>query len=245
MWAECGDILPLDLRAWRAIEALHRVVTRRLVDTAEEHDVLEALLDGSKPPIPEEAEDLHGLLFAPFRYPPLPWGSRFGVRWQRGIWYGALEVRTALAEVAFYRLVFLDQSDAELGPLDLRFTAFRARVHTAAGARLESFAQHQDALCAPDDYGPTQRLGEAMRDAGVEAFTYASARDAQRGLNVGVLAPDALRDAELGESTRWLCHLNAQVVEFRPHDLLAPAGDVLRFPRSAFEVDGRLPVPAG
>lgn len=239
--------MPLDLRAWRAVEAMHRVVTRRLVDSAEEHDVLEALLGGSKPPIPPEAEGLHGLLFAPFRYPPLPWGSRFGVRWQRGIWYGAVELRTALAEVAFYRLVFLDQTDAELGPLDLRFTAFRARVRTKQGADLsaEPFAAHDAVLRAPEDYGPTQALGEAMREAGVEAFVFTSARDRAGGRNVGVLDPSALREAGLGEATRWLCHLNARVVEFRPHDLLAPAGDVLRFPRAFFEVDGRLPVPVG
>src|SRR5206468_1269503 len=34
---------------------------------------------------------------------------------ERGIWYGSLALPTASAEVAYYRLIFLDASAAELG----------------------------------------------------------------------------------------------------------------------------------
>jgi len=41
------------------------------------------------------------LLFPPFRYPPLKWGSRFGTEYQRGLFYGSQLLATALAEVAY------------------------------------------------------------------------------------------------------------------------------------------------
>src|SRR3569833_2223715 len=63
---------------WRVVEDQFRASTRKLVDTLEEHDQLEALLEKDKPPYPFDADDLHNLLKTPFRYhPPPPFGSRF------------------------------------------------------------------------------------------------------------------------------------------------------------------------
>jgi hypothetical protein len=50
------------------VEAQHVVSTMRLVDSAAEQDLLEQLLEGSKPALPPAARPLHYLLATPFRY---------------------------------------------------------------------------------------------------------------------------------------------------------------------------------
>ena len=104
-----GSSSPLDGRAWRAVEAQHTTATRKLCDSSEEQEILEELIEGHKPPRPtgDELAGLHYLLATPFRYPPLPHGSRFGTRSERALWYGAEEPRTCFAEVAYCRLLFL------------------------------------------------------------------------------------------------------------------------------------------
>ena len=67
---------PLAMHAFRMVETQHIAATMRLVDTAAEQDLLEQMLDASKPPLPLEAQGIHYLLAAPFRYLP-PTGSRF------------------------------------------------------------------------------------------------------------------------------------------------------------------------
>ena len=93
------------------VESQHLFSTRKLVDSEAEHRVLEELIEGHKP---KGERGLHFLLATPFRYPPLPHGSRFGTRGQHGIWYGAVEQRTAFAESAYYRLLFLEGTAADL-----------------------------------------------------------------------------------------------------------------------------------
>src|SRR6185436_5312824 len=112
IWTRCAggsELRTLRLSPWRVVEAQHQVSTRKLVDSTEEQILLEELIDSVKPPDITSGR-LHYLLFTPFRYPPLPHGSRFGGRHERGIWYGSLELRSAFAEVAYYRLLFIEGS---------------------------------------------------------------------------------------------------------------------------------------
>jgi len=114
IWTRCAgdsEIRPLHNSPWRVVEAQHQVSTRKLVDSAEEQALLEDLIDRVKPPDATGGR-LHYLLFTPFRYPPLAHGSRFGGRHERGIWYGSVERRSAFAEVAYYRLLFLEGTQA-------------------------------------------------------------------------------------------------------------------------------------
>ncbi len=120
IWTRCGDVSSRRLfaaRAFRAVEAQHRISTRKLTDSDAEQVLLEELLEDSKPAVTGELEGLHYLLFTPFRYPPLRHGSRFGVKTERGIWYGSQTLPTCFAEVAYYRLVFLEGTAADLSPL--------------------------------------------------------------------------------------------------------------------------------
>jgi RES domain-containing protein len=91
------------LKLWRAVEAQHRVSTMALVDTLEEQALLEHILDDSKPALDPGLKPLHYLLFTPFRYPPLPNGSRFRSATDPGVFYGAEAGRTACAELGYWR----------------------------------------------------------------------------------------------------------------------------------------------
>jgi hypothetical protein len=232
--------------AWRVVEGQHVISTRKLVDSREEQDVLEGLIEERKPPLPDEPEvdGLHYLLSTPFRYPPLRHGSRFGTRNEPALWYGSTRVRAALAETAYYRLLFLEGTAADLGPLVLELTAFRVQYRTSRGADLcrDPFDKYHSTLAAPNDYAQTQRLGAAMRDAGVEAFRYPSARDAEGGVNVGLFTPRAFASRLPEKPQGWSAVLTRDAVEFVNKDFVHRR--VHRFPREQFEVDGRLPAPA-
>src|SRR5512139_856231 len=97
------NVIQADL--WRAVEAQHVASTMALVDTVAEQAVLERLVERSKPPVPREVAGLglHWLLFTPFRYPPPPGGSRFRGPTDPGVFYGADHLRTACAEVGYWR----------------------------------------------------------------------------------------------------------------------------------------------
>lgn len=251
IWTRCGarsSLRALTVAAWRVVESQHRTATLKLVDTLAEQELLEELIETHKPPEPSGAEfvGLHYLLAAPFRYPPLRHGSRFGTRLERGIWYGAVEDRTALAEVAYYRLLFLEGTRAEIEHVATEHSAFRVPIRTRAGVDLTAgrFRPFVGALTSPASYSATQPLGTAMRQHGVEAFRFVSARDPERGHGVGVFTPRAF--AAKSPSPRalatWHCSTTRAQVVFRRRDLLHDRS--LVFSRDDFTVGGALPRPA-
>ncbi|MEZ4422769.1 MAG: RES family NAD+ phosphorylase [Gemmatimonadota bacterium] len=246
IWTRCAGatrLAALDASPWRVVEAQHLVSTRKLVDSAAEQEVLEDLLDGAKPPDPA-AGRRHYLLSTPFRYPPLPWGSRFGGRQERGIWYGADTVRTALAETAYYRLLFLEGTAADLPALSSEHTVFRVGLRTDRGVDLTRppFDRHRDVLASPVDYTATQALGSAMRADGVEVARYRSARDVEGGTALAVFTPSVFGRHRPREFESWYVTSTRAAVEMLRRDFFRR--DVLRFPRADFLVDGALPRPA-
>jgi hypothetical protein len=227
------------------VEAQFRNSTRKLVDSDAEQQVLEDLIDRrAKLPVPEGFGDLHYLLYTPFRHPPLRNGSRFGTRLERGILYGARELPTAFAEVAYYRLVFLDGSAADLGDLRLDLTAFWFGIAAARGIDLSEspFREHEARISSKTRYGDSQQLGAEMRAAGVEACLYVSARAEGRSLNLAVFE-NVFRPGQPVREEPWTCTANREGAEFRARTLLGPERRH-SFARAQFEVAGRLPAPA-
>lgn len=170
---------------------------------------------GCTDPSTRSCARLHYLLFTPFRYPPLPRGSRFGTRRERGIWYGSIDHRTAFAEVSYYRFVFLEGTAADLGTVQTALTAFTAAVRTPRGVDLVGppFDAHRRAIASPTSYSSSQALGAAMRAAGVEAFRYPSARDLGRGTNVGVFVPAAFGSPKPKSFETWHCAASSDRVD--------------------------------
>ncbi len=246
IWIRCaGDsrIRALRIDAWRVVEAQHQVSTRKLVDSDSEQQTLEQLIEGTKPP-ERTRGSLHYLLFTPFRYPPLRHGSRFGRRTDPGIWYGSETQRTAFAEVAYYRIVFLEGTTADLGLLQTELTAFRADIRTERGIDLttRAFASVRALVTGKTTYDATQELGRAMRAAKVEAFRYGSARDAEGGVNVGVFVATAFGRRSPKSLETWYSVATRAHVEFLKRDYFARAA--FKFERAQFLVDGVMPTPA-
>lgn len=247
IWTQCAarfEPTRLAGSAWRAVESQHVTSTRKLVDSDDEQQLLESLIDTAKPPWPigRRFVGLHYLLATPFRHPPLRYGSRFGTRRERGIFYCAQTQVTVLAEKAYYVLLFLEGTEADIAPLTRPLTLFQVRMSTKKGADLvaEPFAAFTDDISSPTTYRTSQPLGTAMREAGVAAFRFQSARDPGKGANLGLFEPVFTTKKPL-HAEQWICTAGRQRVELQP----GPA--VMRsrtsFGREAFEVDGAFPAP--
>lgn len=246
IWTRCGarsNCCPVSGRAFRVVEAQHVVSTRKLVDDLEEQAVLEDLIETAKPPLPEDTAHLHWLLATPFRYPPLRHGSRFGRRHERGILYASLSVRSALTEAAYYRLLFLEGTEAELR-LQVELTVFTLGFATPHGIDLckPPFDEFRALISSRSTYRTSQPLGSAMRADGVEAFLFFSARDRPEGINLALIQPAALSARKPGRQEAWVCHAERSQVDFVRNNLVG-ARPVLSLPRSHFEVSGVLPSP--
>jgi len=246
IWTQCAGesrLRRLRLDAWRVVEAQHQVSTRKLVDSDAEQQLLEELIDSAKPPYTAPA-GLHYLLSTPFRYPPLRYGSRFGTRAEPSLWYGSDALPTALAEVAYYRLVFIEGSAADFGLLETQLTAYSVPIATARAVDLSTspFDAFHAAISSPASYVETQVLGSAMRAAGVEAFRWVSARCPRGGGNVGVFTPDAFGSKRPGRLETWHCAASRTRVDFVRRDYFDRAA--FSFGREEFLVNGLLPAPA-
>lgn len=253
LWDACQGpqhVQPIGGTLFRLVESQEQIATLDYVDTLEEQAVLESLLDAAKPPYPAGGARHHYLLRTPFRYPPLPWGSRFGARDAPSLLYGGLSQDVTLCEAAFYRFVFWASMAAPApGPTLLsQHSLFTVPYKTRQGVRLQEapFDRFRARLCDPADYGATQALGAAMRAAGVEAFEYASARDPQQRPCVALFGPQALAAMRPRSLAMWLCELSAERVVFRQASGAGPAaGTATRaFHREDFCVHGQLPLPA-
>lgn len=221
------------------MEAQHVVATLRLVDTLDEQALLESLIEATKPTIPPDCAGLHPLLATPFRYGRYPHGSRFRRAGRTpGVFYAAEAQATAVAEMAFYRLLFFAESPATPWPVGAaEYTGFRVRFAAEAidlmrpplAARAAEWRQ-------PTDYSACQALAEAVRHVGAGAIRYASVRDPAGGANIALLACRAFAARRPDRFETWRMRLNAfgvQAIREMPRLGLA-------FDRAAFAADPRI-----
>lgn len=205
-------------RLWRFVESQEQVATSSLVGSLAEQILLEEMLEVSKPPRPAATDHLDYLLATPFRYPPLPWGSRFGREWEPGIFYGACSLHTAQAEAAYYRLKFW-QGMRVLPPSGVFTTqhhSFSADYACEPGARLQDlpWARLRESLTQRTDYSTTQALGTWLRQSGLQGFEFESVRCPQKGINVALLTPEGLAGGKPEDMLHWLCQTKADGVVF-------------------------------
>ncbi len=249
IWMQCGgssNLRTIESKPWRVVESQQRISTRQLVDSDAEHFILEQLIEDSKPPVPDEANGYDFLLFSPFRYPPLRNGSRFGSPDEPSLWYGSELIETALAEMAYYRLLFFEGTAADLLPNQVPMSAFRVAVRSAAAVDLMAppFVDHVETIASKTNYGESQRLGSDMRAAGVELLRFTSARDSKRGANVALFTPKAFAMTKpLDPPTTWTCTVTGLRDVSWIRDGVG-GQERFEFPRSTFLVDGTLPAPA-
>ena len=182
-WA--GDV-------WRMVEAQHTASTMKIVDNDDEQDLLETLLEGSKPSQPATALVLDYLLATPFRYHPLRGGSRFRAITDPGVFYGAESVRTASAELGFWRWKFLKDAVGLERLEPVAHTAFSAAVSTLlVDLRQPPFSADAAAWLHPSNYAATQALAQLAREANVGGIQYQSVRDPNPAWCLALLTPQA------------------------------------------------------
>ena len=210
-----------------------------LVDTLEEQAELEQVLEESQPRVPEECRNLHYLLFTPFRYgAPYPRGSRFRrVGLTPGVFYASMQSKTAVAEMAFWRLLFYAESPDTPWPANPgEYTAFSVRFSTGKGLDLTRPPLNRDAeqWTDPTDYSHCQALADTARAAQVQMLRYQSAR--APGLNVALLTCAAFASREPTDLHRWRIQVGATGVR-----AIREFGDErIAFDRDAFARDPRI-----
>jgi len=216
----------LHATVWRLVEAQHRVSTTKLVDDVDEQALLEDLLEETKPAYPPECEGLDYLLKTPFRYSgAYPHGSRFRRAGKTpGVFYAAFEISTAIAEMAFYRLLFFAESPATSLPSNpAEYTAFAVPIDSESVLDLTAAPFDHDRATWEDrlDYGACQSFAESARSADAEAIVYRSVRDPEGGRNVALLTPSAFAATEPSERQTWRIRLSrAGVQAIRNYPLL-------------------------
>jgi hypothetical protein len=235
-----SEAVALAGKRWRLVEAQHVVSTLKLVDTLDEQALLEKLIEDTKPQIPPECRHLHYLLATPFRYGSVyPHGSRFRRAGRTlGVYYAAETVATAVAEMAFYRLLFFSESPATPWPGDAaEYTAFAATVATGRALDLTRPPLDRDAArwTHPTDYEPCQALADAAREAGLEAIRYRSARDPE-GVNVALLTCRTFARPRPVDWQSWRIRLAASGVQA----ICEFPRQRIGFDRTAFSGDPRL-----
>ncbi len=171
-----------ELTLWRAVEAQHVVATRALVDSLAEQELLESVLEASKPRVPPACAGSDYLLYTPFRYPPPVRGSRFRAYDDPGVWYGAEALRTSCAELGYWRWRFVRDSHG-LNRLDgVPHTVFQAVARgTAVDLREKPFVRDERMWGDPDNYGACHALARAARAAETQIIRYSSVRDPEHG----------------------------------------------------------------
>lgn len=193
---------------WRGVEAQHIVSTMRLADSAAEQRVLEELLEASKPALPPGAARQHYLVFTPFRYRS-PVATRFRRPHDPGVWYGAEELRTACAEVAYWKWRFLMDSEAlAKSTLQTEHTFFKARARgRCADLTAAPWKAAARAWTHKSEFRECQSLAEAARERGVAWIRYAAVR--AEGTCGAVLKPEALSPIEPFVQQTWACKTSA------------------------------------
>lgn len=229
---------------WRVVEAQHISSTLRLTDTLDDQAVLEDVLEATKPPYPPGAEQLHYLLKTPFRYgAPYPHGSRFRrAHSTHGVFYGSEAINTALAETAFYRLLFFSASpDTPAPKRPVAHSVFSITYQTERGLNLVDgpLRRYRKRWLDSVSYAATQALADSAIDAALTAIRYTSVRDPECGANVALLSPEVFTRRKPSHFQTWYSLIKPSAVNFwRDHETQR-----LAFQREIFEDQGHLVGP--
>jgi len=237
-------IKSLCAEVFRVAESQQKVATNTLVDTLEEQQMLEEMLDRVKPRVPQDCEKFDYLIYTPFRYPPLKHGSRFGKKLHPSIFYGSKNIESAFAELAYYRFVYYDgmMTAPKNKQKVTQHASFSVDLQAEKGVALNEppFNKHKNKISNPTNYVVSQKIGEEMRDKGVEAFSYYSARAVDK-VNIGIFTCKAIKSLVPDALNHWSCITRDKSVTIRSLD---DRWSNISFELDQFLVDGVLPSPA-
>ena len=241
--ADLSQLISLNGIVMRLVEQQGAQATRRITDSVDEQAWLERFLDNNKTDLPDQEECplRHELLLTPFRYHRRH-GSRFATRWQRGLFYGSRSRFGCLLEAAYYTLVFQNGPESPFPKNSAtRKTLFHVEITATKGLKLQQHASPhlQEKLRSPVDYSFCQNHGQQMRDAGIQAFEYHSARSNNDVVQIGVISCCIFRSTPFDQVDIQV-EANANQVAFHCLD----DHSVSHFERGQFFIHGSLPQPA-
>ncbi|PZR00386.1 MAG: hypothetical protein DI533_07365 [Cereibacter sphaeroides] len=194
---------------WRVIEGQYRSSTVRLVTTFAEHDVLENLLESSKPSVPADCAHLDYQFWSPFRYGSYPRPSRFRRAGRTpGVWYGSEKPLTAICEMGWGMLSFFAASPGTPLPRrPIEYTAVKADIRSPFAIDLTAPALADEGpWMDPNDYTACLDLADRARAAGIEVIRYASVRHPDHGPNAAVLTCRAFHQPSPVATQTWHIH---------------------------------------
>lgn len=138
-----------------------------------------------------------GLILGPFCFGTAP--TRFS-NGQRGVWYGASTVQTAVAERAHHTAIALRDSNSPATVLQM------AVVHTALNGHLADIRGRKDefaSVYSASSYDASQSFAEEQYRRGAYGIVYESIRDLE-GQCAAVFRPGILRDASVARFAEWM-----------------------------------------
>lgn len=203
--------------AWRATLSEYFAASLKLVDDADELQVLEEMLGANTPALHSPQEDKHPQVLAPFNFRPQH-ASRFRVADRCGVWYGASTLEASQSEVAYWRMVFIrDSAGLVEDELVTDHSFFQINV-AGHGIDLmdQPWSEHRDIWRHPNDYTATHALAESAEVQHIEWMQYESVRAPHAALAV-VFTPNALHGTaqEVNASLQeWTCKTNRDRVVF-------------------------------
>lgn len=197
----------------RIVERQEDSATTRITEDLVEQQMLEEMLEDNKPGTLNSS--ISYLLGTPFRYPPLDYGSRFGTRHDRWIFYGSLDTETCLRECGYYRFKLLfDMAVPPPNPVNCEHTMFS--VQLTAGRCVDLFAPAYSPirkdLVSVESYETTHRVGQKARAANAQMLVFQSARGS--GKNVAVFEDSVFTSEPLNQRL-WMSQVRADRVMFR------------------------------
>jgi hypothetical protein len=133
-----------------------------------------------------------------------------------GVYYASETVPTAVAEMAFRRLLFFAESPKIPWPVNAAdYTAFAAAYATARALDLTvaPFAAERSVWTHPTHYGPCQDLAEAARGVEIAVIRYESARDPERGANLALLTAGVFTSPNPTDRQTWRIRLGPSGVQ--------------------------------
>ncbi len=237
------DIHAINTLAKRMVENQQKSASLELVGfDADKHDILESMLESTKPPIDEALARRHYLIKTPFRYPPLAYGSRFGQKHERGIFYASLSEHCLLCEVAYYRFVFIDDMATPFAEaIVTEHTLFNVRIESQSALFLDQgrFDAERETWTDPQRYEACQKMGTEARKRQIDVIQYYSARSPKRGRNLAVLNHEAIQG-----TPRNLQSVRCSVFGDQVHFLNLNTHKSTSLNRELFSLDGKLPRPS-
>ncbi len=234
-----SEARPLAGKAWRVVEHQHTHSTRKLVDTQQEQQLLEDILDQSKPQYPHNVAHYDYLLKTPFRYLPV---NRYGSRFRRagsreGVFYASAKLATALAETAYYRIRFFQATESKLLPRPrAQLTAFTIAYSTTSHIDLRKapLAKNANEWTSLTSYQHTQSFADTAREADIGLIAYESVRAADRGVNYALLKPSAFQGTSPIDRQTWYFYLSPVEAHFSRAHATGPE-DHCTFDRAQFD----------